>query len=106
MNTYSKDHMYNLCKNHMKQYVLVETTQGEQLQGVIVDMDDENVYLVTPVMQEPHRNPYGYSPGYGYPFYGPGFGYNYGYPYSPNIGLRRLILPLTAIAALSLVPWY
>ncbi|MFD2639392.1 hypothetical protein [Piscibacillus salipiscarius] len=102
MNTYSKDHIYNLCKSHLKQYVLIETNQGEQIQGVIVDMDDDNVYLITPVMHEPQRNPYGYS-SYGYPFYGPGYGY---YPYPQNFGLRRLILPLTAVAALSLLPWY
>ncbi|WP_246247562.1 hypothetical protein [Piscibacillus halophilus] len=83
----------------MKQYVLVETQQGEQLQGVIVDMDDENVYLVTPVIHQEQRNPYAYGYGYGSPY-----GYGYGYP--PSVGLRRLILPLTAIAALSLLPWY
>ncbi|GEL76894.1 hypothetical protein [Tenuibacillus multivorans] len=92
MNTYSKGHMYNLCKSHMKQNVLVETHQGEQIHGVIIDMDDDHVYIVTPVMLDQHRqfSPYGYGYGYGY----------------PGFGLRRLILPLTAIAALSLLPWY
>ncbi|RPF52095.1 hypothetical protein [Aquisalibacillus elongatus] len=99
MNTYSKDHIQNLCKSHMNQYVLIETNQGEQLQGVIVDLDDDHVYVVTPVIHnQDQRQFYPYSGYYGYPYYG--------YPQGPGVGLRRLILPLTAIAALSLLPWF
>lgn len=104
MHTYSKDHMYKLCQKHLKQYVLIETNFGEKIDGVIIDLDDENVYLVVPVqsmepMQHHYRQfgPYG---GFGYGF-GP-YGYGFGYP---GFRLRRIILPLTAIAALSLLPW-
>ncbi|WP_077623071.1 hypothetical protein [Sediminibacillus massiliensis] len=45
--------------------------------------------------------------GWGYPGYG-GFGYGYpGYGYGyPGRRFRRLVLPLTALAALSALPWY
>ncbi|MGM8214672.1 hypothetical protein ACLIA0_03755 [Bacillaceae bacterium W0354] len=105
MHTYSKDHMYNLCEKHLKQYVLIETNHGEKIEGVIIDLDGDNVHLVTPAYpvmgqhMERQFGPFGYGYGYGYP-YG---GYGYGYP--GRYGLRRLILPLTAIAALSLLPW-
>ncbi|SHG23002.1 hypothetical protein [Ornithinibacillus halophilus] len=42
--------------------------------------------------------------GWGYPGYGygyPGYGYGYGRP-----RFRRLVLPLAALAALSVLPWY
>lgn len=48
--------------------------------------------------------------GYGYPGYGYGYGYGfpyYGYPfYGPRRRFRRLVLPLFALTALSLLPYY
>ncbi|WP_188207125.1 hypothetical protein [Alkalibacillus aidingensis] len=75
---------------------------GEQIEGVVIDLDDEHVHLVVPShhgtqhmpgMGQPYRYPFGYGFGYGYPPYG------YGY------GLSRLIIPLTFVAALSALPW-
>jgi uncharacterized membrane protein len=52
---------------------------------------------------------YGYG-GYGYPGYGygrPGFGYGYpGYGYGRRGRFQRLILPLAALTALSILPYY
>ncbi|TSJ65530.1 hypothetical protein FPQ13_06910 [Allobacillus salarius] len=87
--------MYALCHKHMKQYVLIETVHGEKIDGVIMDLDDDHVYLIIPKYNTFETRQWGYyGPGYGYPPYG----------YRPG-GLGRLILPLTAIAALSLIPW-
>lgn len=109
MTTYSKDHMYKLCQDHLKKYVLVETVNGEKIEGVIIDLDDNHVYLVVPDQSSYNQSSFRQfgvpSPyGFGYnPYYQP-YGYGYGYP-PGRVGLRRLILPLTAIAALSLIPW-
>jgi len=109
VNTYSKDHMYKLCQDHLKKYVLIETVNGDRIEGVIIDLDDEHVYLVIPDQTHSQFNqssfrqfgpPYPHGGGY-YPY---GYGYGYGYP-PGRFALRRLILPLTTIAALSLIPW-
>ncbi|WP_420795499.1 hypothetical protein [Halalkalibacillus sediminis] len=97
MNQQSMSHPYNLCKNHMKQYVLIQTVDGQQIEGVIIDLDEDHVYLVTSGEGMERQ----FYPGFGGPY---GYGSGFGYPYGG--GLRRLILPLTAIAALSLLPWY
>lgn len=101
MTAHTKNHMYNLCKNNMKQYVLVETIHGEKIDGVIIDLDDDHVYLVTAAHQSMNFEPYRQFGWYGYPPFGYG---PYGFP-PGGYGLTRLILPLTAIAALSLLPW-
>lgn len=50
---------------------------------------------------------YGGYGGYGAPIYGGYPGYGYGYPgYGPRRRFRRFILPLAALAALSLLPYY
>lgn len=110
--------IYDLCKQHMHAYVLAETTDGTSFDGIITGLDDEYVYFAVPISpHEPmttqfHYNvddsrQFGYYGGYGYPGYGyPGYGYPYyGYP-RPGYRFRRLVLPLTALAALSLLPWY
>lgn len=114
------NHIYDLCKRYMHSYVLAETVDGSKVDGIITGLDNEYVYFAVPINsteQLSHQNESqsyrqfgpGYGPGYGLGYgpgydYGPGYGYpGYGYSGSP---FRRLILPLTAIAALSLLPWY
>ncbi|HHU18688.1 MAG TPA: hypothetical protein GXZ58_00255 [Bacilli bacterium] len=104
-----QNHIYDLCKQHMHQHVLLQTTLGEQIAGVITNLDDENVYLTVPGRSDNiyddsrQGNPYGggpqypprprppHGPGYppgpgprppygGYPPYYPGYP---GYPYPP-----------------------
>src|SRR5699024_10869103 len=94
--------IYELCKEHMHAYVLAEMIDGTIIDGIITGLDDENVYFAVPIdhpaqsLQQtdlPHRQywgGYGPGPGYGYP----GYGY-------PRRRFSRLILPLTALAALS-----
>ncbi|WP_254391821.1 hypothetical protein [Terribacillus sp. DMT04] len=95
--------MMDKCKQHKHQYVMVQLLDGYQMDGIILDVDDEYVHLAIPaseqydyVEQDDYR--------YGYPGY-PGYGYGYGYGYGPRNRLRRLVLPLAGLAALSLIPW-
>lgn len=135
--------IYDLCKQHMNQHVLLQTTTGEQIEGTIINLDDQNVYVAVPnqrgeydrssgpydteLQSETRRPPYypgpvnpyyprprppyqpypPYQPGL-YPPYGPG-PYQPGYPgpYPPpgsGSNLEYLIVPLTALAALSVIP--
>lgn len=101
-------HMYDLCKEHMHSYVLAETVDGSQIDGIITGLDDEYVYMAVPIGgEEAHGNYQRMGPdnenrqfwgyyGYGYP----GFGFG------PRRRFRRLILPLAALTALSILPWY
>ena len=85
-----QNHIYDLCKQHMHQHVLLQTTAGEQIAGVITNLDDENVYLTVPTRSDDsydetrQYNPYGGRPQYPprpRPPYGPGYP-----PYSPGPG--------------------
>ncbi|GAA0433116.1 hypothetical protein GCM10008983_07200 [Lentibacillus halophilus] len=122
---YNQQHTYDMCKNHMHAYVLVEVNDGTQVDGIITGLDNDYVYMAVPIGQEPAYDSnwrpnefdgfgYGYSgygyggyPGYGYP--GPGYGGSPGYGYGGNYRprrFRRLVLPLAALTALSVLPWY
>lgn len=109
--------IYDTCKNHMHAYVLIETADGQKYDGIITGLDDQHVYLAVPLEDERGEERqfgssyggsyYGGSPGYGsYGGYG-GYGGSpyYGSSYPPR-RFRRFVLPLTALAALSLLPWY
>jgi uncharacterized membrane protein len=134
--------MKTMCKHHMHRYVLVQTNDGRNYDGIVEHVDDHNVYLAIPIgrmdagfREEENRGEqlegnsersnnesdqringwyggypgYGYG-GYGYPGYGygrPGFGYGYpGYGYGRRGRFQRLILPLAALTALSILPYY
>lgn len=105
--------IYELCKNHLHAYVLAEMVDGTAIDGIITGLDDENVYFAIPIDHQDEQIHHSnlsqrqFGGGYGYG-YGPGPGFGYGYPaYGyPRRRFRRLILPLTALAALSLLPWY
>ena len=124
-----KEEALELCKKHMHKYVLIHTTDGMQYDGIIAHIDDEYVHLAVPVgagdfagqgmqgmqtaqpMQSVQgmqgmRAFVGYPGTYGYPGYGyPGYGY--GYPaYGYGGRFRRLVLPLAALAAISLLPYF
>lgn len=118
-------HIYDLCKDHMHAYVLAEMVDGSHVDGIITGLDNEYVYFAVPMEQE-SRSSYpveqhisymydhdmrqywgGYpGPGYGGPGYGYGPGLGYGYGNFPPRRFRRLVLPLAALTALSILPWY
>lgn len=105
-----KNHMKLLCEQYMHQPVQVQTNDHQVYHGIIEGVDDENVYLLIP-------NGMGMTRGdgtrqFGYNYYNPYYNYYnpyyYNYPYYPNYSyypysLDRLILPLTALAAISLL---
>ena len=129
-----QNHVYDLCKQHMNQNVLLQTKSGDQIEGVIENLDDENVYVIVPTRSNDYNeesrqyNPYGggssypprprprppYGPGPrpphgGYPPYNPGYppyyGAGYGQQPGPGSGANRLIIPLAALAAISVLPF-
>lgn len=112
------NHIYDLCKDHMHSYVLAEMVDGTKMDGIITGLDEEYVYFAVPIehgqeslpatsRNQSDQRQFGYgNPGYGYPGYGyPGPGYG-GHGYRPRPRFRRLILPLAALTALSILPWY
>lgn len=103
-----KQDAIEMCKQHMHKYVLIHTSDGMQYDGIVVDLDDEHVILAVPVGAAELTPPqvrafYGY-PGYGFPGYG--FGYPYYGPYGYGGRFRRLALPLAALTAISLLPYF
>jgi hypothetical protein len=115
----AKEEIYLLCKQHIHRYVRVQMEDGSVHDGMVENVDDDRLYLAVPVggmEMEPSRAFLPYSGfGYGYPYedpysypgygYGDGTGYGYGYGY-PGGGLSGVILPLAALTALSLLPYY
>lgn len=114
-----QNNMYDVCKNHMHRYVMVQTADQQSFDGIVENVDETNLYLAVPTgeaMQRDEGNEerllggvgLGYGAGFGYPGYGfPGYGYpGYGYPYRPRRRFQRLVLPVAAITALSLLPYY
>ncbi|GGJ95383.1 hypothetical protein GCM10007063_17350 [Lentibacillus kapialis] len=116
--SYNHQHMYELCKQHMHSYVLAEMNDGSQIDGIITGLDEKYVYMAIPLshgnnhMPGCHQRQFGYGgfgygyPGYGYSNYGYGYpGYGYG-GYGRPKRFNRLVLPLAALTALSVLPWY
>lgn len=107
------NNVYEECKNHMHSYVLVEMIDGAKVDGIITGVDEEYVYIAVPREEEQpmpvaHHQQH-MNRQYGYPGYGYGSGYGYpGYGYGPGVRprFRRLVLPLAALTALSILPWY
>lgn len=110
--------MYDLCAKHMHAYVLAETNDGMKYNGVITGMDHEHVYLAVPGHWEDEQRAesdsredsrqFGYWPGPRPYFNHFGYGYSpgyFGYGYRPG-GFRRLVLPLAALTAISVLPWF
>ncbi|KGX93007.1 hypothetical protein N781_14140 [Pontibacillus halophilus JSM 076056 = DSM 19796] len=94
MNGHQNEHdKKDFCKKHMYYFVVIETNDGQTLEGIIDDMDSENVYLLMPVGEDEEGDrQYGYG----------GYGYGYGYPrrfrrfrryYYPFFGVRRFFFP-------------
>lgn len=110
-----KQHMYSLCQQYKHKPVQIQTADQQVFHGIIEEVDDDNVYLIIPEgqsgwmgmamdqnMRQFGYNPY--SPYSSYPFSPYSYSYSY-YPYYPS-PFRRVILPLAALAAISLLPYF
>ncbi|MGM8216687.1 hypothetical protein ACLIA0_14205 [Bacillaceae bacterium W0354] len=97
----SKKDMYDMCHKHHLHFVHMHTNDGKLIEGIIDEVDEEGVTLLTPCgdmargEDDREERPFGagyeygafgpgyggFGPGYGYGGYGPGYGYGYGgYP--------------------------
>ncbi|OAZ50170.1 hypothetical protein [Paenibacillus polymyxa] len=117
-----------LCQQHMYRYVCVWVKDGTMYDGIVEHVDDEKIYLAVPMGGEEMENvnlPYppnncgcgsrayggyaSYPPyppyPYPYPYPVPVPAYAYGFPYGRR-RFNRLILPLAALTAISLLPYY
>ncbi|SDI74565.1 hypothetical protein [Alteribacillus bidgolensis] len=47
-------HMYNLCQQHLGQFVMVQTKNNEYFNGYVEDVDENNVYLMIPDYDNNH----------------------------------------------------
>lgn len=102
--------MHHLCKQHLNRCVRAELADGQAFEGIVEHVDEENVYLIIEIninvnrTDEADEEDYrGFGYGYGYPPYGYGYPiYGYGYP-GYSFGYGRLILPLAALTALTLL---
>lgn len=82
-----------LCLSHMHRYVEVQAADGFCYDGIVEHVDDQWLCLAVPGAVDQMR---GFFPG---PFYPP-FA-----PYRPR-RFNRLVLPLAALTALALLPYY
>lgn len=103
-------HIYDMCEQHMHAYVLLEMKDGMETDGIITGIDHENVYVAVPTGGEGQsgmRNEYSDERQYGYHYGGPSHGgyYGGGYYGRPR-RFNRLIVPLAALTAITLLPWY
>jgi hypothetical protein len=97
-----------LCRQHMHRYVSAQMADGQVFDGIVESMDDDYLYLAVPIgaMETEDSRQLLY----------PGIGYPGGYPYSPYYSpyyspfyprrFNRFALPLFALLALSLLPYY
>ena len=85
------------CESHMHRYVDVRTVDGCCYDGIVEHVDEEWICLAVPGVAEDLRGFFPQPPLY--PPYGPFF------PYRPR-RFNRLVLPLAALTALSLLPYY
>lgn len=102
-------HIYDMCEQHMHAYVLLQMKDGTETDGIITGIDHENVYVAVPTggeAQREMRNDPSDERQFGYHYGGPPFGGGYygGGFYGRPRRFNRLIIPLAALAAISLLP--
>ncbi len=65
--------MHEMCKSYHLYFMQFQTTEGETIEGIIEDIDDDGVIILIPVgdmerVDEEERQ-YGYDYGYGYGYF-------------------------------------
>jgi hypothetical protein len=108
--------MHQMCKQHMYYHVTIKTRDGQEIEGIITDLDKKNVYMMVPqnmmpaeeeqeslqsTQQSPNpqqqsqqvqqRSQQNQRQWYGNPYYRRYY---------------RQIFPLASLVALSLYPYY
>lgn len=95
-----KTEAQQMAQTHMHRYVGVKLADGSCYDGVVEHVDEHWLCLAVPGPVEPVR---AFFPGPA-PFIPGGFGFSPFYPFPRRFG--RLVLPLAALAAVSLLPYY
>ncbi|WP_143833735.1 hypothetical protein [Oceanobacillus senegalensis] len=93
--------MYDFCRNYKDHYVMMETDDGKVYDGIIMNVEADNVVILMPVGdQRPEEfdenRQFGYG-GYGYPYGGYGrfpFRFRRFHRFTfPFFGIRRFFFP-------------
>ncbi|WP_052659313.1 hypothetical protein [Bacillus alveayuensis] len=78
----NQDQIKDFCKKHRYYYMMMETDDGRQFDGIIENVERDRVYLLMPAGDETDErsmeNVHNEEPPYGYRIYG---GYGLGFPY-------------------------
>ncbi|MFD1739679.1 hypothetical protein ACFSCX_24655 [Bacillus salitolerans] len=106
-------HVKDFCKKHKDFYVLLEMNDGQQYDGIVDKVDDENVYMLIPDGDHHQDREFsfgGYDDDYGYGGYGSGYGQGYGgygrrYPRRFR-RFRRYRFPLRRLIRAILYPYF
>ncbi|QHE51020.1 hypothetical protein [Pontibacillus sp. HMF3514] len=99
---YSKNDMKDQLNGYKHYFIILEMKDGQQYEGIVEDIDAENVYVLMPVGDEdddesPDQRQWGYGGGFG-PGYGWGGGYGGGYGYPRRFRrFRRYRFPFFGI---------
>jgi hypothetical protein len=101
--------MHQLCKHHMYYHVLAQTSDGQQVEGIITDLDNKNVYMLVtqemmPADEEQQENQQGGQQRAGQQIGQQGQPQWHGGPRYRKF--YRQIFPLAGLADLSLYPYY
>jgi hypothetical protein len=124
---YQQPNIKMVCEQHVHHYVVATTKDGQTYEGIVAKVDDKHVHLAIPMAEEDcgcpsdesreEENdasgtsgslenderqwyPHG-AHGWGWPYY------HYGYPRPrPRRRFQPFILPLAALTALSVLPYY
>lgn len=101
---------YLLCKQHEHRYVGIHMEDGTFHDGIVEMVDEESLYLAVPAGYADQEEYRAFAPGFGYPFGGFSYPFPYPYPYPypffPRRRFVRQVLPLAALLAISLLPYY
>ncbi|KGX92792.1 hypothetical protein N781_15280 [Pontibacillus halophilus JSM 076056 = DSM 19796] len=93
-------HMYSLLQQHMNQYVLVETIDGQRIDGVVTGLDQYYAYLAVPLSEDSAS-----LQGYGFqPYMQDSFQSDR--QTSVPKRFTRYIIPLSALVNSEALPWY
>lgn len=110
--------MHQLCKQHMYYHVTIKTRDGQEVEGIITDLDKKNVYIMVPQnmmpaeeseQESPQMSQQGQQTQQGQQSQQGGQRNQRQYYGRPRPYYRRFyrqIYPLAALAALSLYPYY
>ncbi|MGC4378472.1 hypothetical protein WD019_16345 [Fictibacillus sp. Mic-4] len=106
-------HVHSLCKQHMYCHVVVTMQDGTKTDGIIYQVDDQNVYMLIPKKQAGHGGS-GQYPGrqeaedqrffgpFGVGPWGPGGGGRWWYYYQ---WYQPATFPLASITGITLFPF-